>query len=76
MITVMVGLAMLGWIRPMQREVRIHTRPTGRVLGAPLLGVFFAMGWTACIGPALTGVNALAISIDWNGNACPRTTYV
>ncbi len=68
-VTVIVGLVMLGWIRPLQRDVRIHARPTGRVLGAPLLGAFFAVGWTACIGPALTGVNALAISTDWNGNA-------
>ncbi len=68
-VTVIVGLVMLGWIRPLQRELRIHARPTGRVLGAWLLGAFFAVGWTACIGPALTGVNALAISTDWNGNA-------
>jgi len=68
-VTVVVGLVMLGWIRPLQRELRIHARPAGRVLGAPLLGAFFAVGWTACIGPALTGVNALAISTDWNGNA-------
>ncbi len=68
-VTVIVGLVMLGWIRPLQGELRIHARPTGRVLGAPLLGAFFAVGWTACIGPALTGVNALAISTDWNGNA-------
>ncbi len=68
-VTTVVGAAMLGWIKPMQREVRIHTRPTGRLTGAPLLGAFFAVGWTACIGPALAGVNALAISSDWNGNA-------
>jgi cytochrome c-type biogenesis protein len=68
-VTVIVGLAMLGWIRPLQREVRIHARPTGRVLGAPLLGAFFGVGWTACTGPALAGVNSLAISTDWNGNA-------
>jgi cytochrome c-type biogenesis protein len=68
-VTVIVGLVMLGWIRPLQGELRIHARPTGRVWGAPLLGAFFAVGWTACIGPALTGVNALAISTDWNGNA-------
>ncbi len=68
-VTIIVGLAMLGWIRPLQREVRIHARPTGRILGAPLLGAFFAVGWTACIGPTLAGVNALAISSDWNGNA-------
>jgi cytochrome c-type biogenesis protein len=68
-VTVIVGLAMLGWIRPLQREVRIHARPTGRIIGAPLLGAFFAIGWQACIGPTLAGVQSLAISSNWNGNA-------
>ncbi|MGI8415928.1 MAG: cytochrome c biogenesis CcdA family protein [Nakamurella sp.] len=68
-VTIIVGLAMLGWIRPMQREVRIHARPTGRITGAPLLGAFFALGWTACLGPTLAGVQSLAISSSWNGNA-------
>lgn len=68
-VTTVVGFAMLGWLKSLQREVRIHRRPTGRITGAPLLGAFFAVGWTACIGPALAGVNALAISSDWNGNA-------
>lgn len=68
-VTVVVGFAMLGWIRPLQREFRIHARPTGRIIGAPLLGAFFAIGWQACIGPTLAGVQSLAISSNWNGNA-------
>lgn len=68
-VTVIVGLAMLGWIRPMQREARIHARPTGRISGAPLLGAFFALGWTVCIGPTFLGINSLVIASDWNGNA-------
>lgn len=68
-VTIIVGLAMLGWVGPLQREVRIHARPTGRILGAPLLGAIFALGWQACIGPTLAGVQSLAIASDWNGNA-------
>lgn len=68
-VTIVVGLAMLGWIRPLQREARVHAKPAGRISGAPLLGAFFALGWTACIGPTLTGVTVLAASTDWNGNA-------
>lgn len=48
---------------------------TGTVMSGPFL-VAAAAGWTACIGPALNGVNAPAISTDWNRNARPRTTYV
>ena len=68
-IVIVMGLAMLGYVGPLQREARIHARPTGRVWGAVLLGAFFAIGWTVCMGPTFAGVNALAISSDWNGNA-------
>ena len=50
-VTIVMGLAMLGLIRPLQAERRLHARPTGRILGAPLLGAVFALGWTVCLGP-------------------------
>jgi cytochrome c-type biogenesis protein len=68
-VTVVMGLAMLGYIRPLQSEKRIHGRPTGRVLGALLLGVFFGLGWTVCVGPTLAGVLSLANATNWNGHA-------
>ncbi len=68
-VTIVMGLVMLGLIKPLQREWRLHARPTGRVLGAPLLGVVFGLGWVTCLGPTLTAVISLAISTEWNGNA-------
>ncbi|WP_255498301.1 cytochrome c biogenesis CcdA family protein [Nakamurella sp. PAMC28650] len=68
-VTILMGLAMLGLIRPMQSEKRIHARPTGRVFGALLLGGFFGLGWTVCIGPTLAGVISLSVATDWNGSA-------
>lgn len=68
-ITVVMGVAMLGLIRPLQIERRLHLRPAGRYLGAPLLGAVFALGWTVCLGPTLVGVLSLASATDWGGSA-------
>jgi cytochrome c-type biogenesis protein len=68
-VTIVMGLAMLGLIRPLQTERRLHTRPTGRIFGAPLLGAVFALGWTVCLGPTLVGVLSLANATDWGGSA-------
>lgn len=68
-VTIVMGLAMLGLIRPLQAERRLHARPTGRILGAPLLGAIFAFGWTVCLGPTLVGVLSLANATDWGGSA-------
>src|SRR6195952_4008668 len=68
-VTIVMGLAMLGLVRPLQSEKRVHARPTGRVFGALLLGAFFGLGWTICIGPTLAGVISLSVATDWNGSA-------
>src|SRR6195952_2201517 len=68
-VTIVMGLPMLGLVRPLQTEKRVHARPTGRVFGALLLGAFFGLGWTVCIGPTLSGVISLSVATDWNGSA-------
>lgn len=68
-IVVLVGVAMLGFIRPLQAERRFHARPGSGPVGAALLGLLFGLGWTICLGPTLTGVIALANATDWNGSA-------
>jgi cytochrome c-type biogenesis protein len=59
-VTIVMGLAFLGLIPPLQRDVRFHHLPHGGFWGAPLLGGVFGLGWTPCLGPTLTGVIALA----------------
>ncbi|MBD9731397.1 cytochrome c biogenesis protein CcdA [Streptomyces sp. H28] len=62
-VTILMGLAFMGvipWLT--RREFRIHTRPAAGLVGAPMLGVLFGIGWTPCIGPTLAAVQALAFS--------------
>jgi len=57
---VVMGLAFVGWVPVLQRDVRAHGVRSVGLLAAPLLGVVFGVGWTPCIGPTLTAVLALS----------------
>jgi cytochrome c-type biogenesis protein len=59
-LTIVMGLVFLGLIPLLQREVRPHAAPRAGLVGAPLLGGVFALGWTPCLGPTLTGVMSVA----------------
>ena len=59
-LTILVGIAFLGFIPWMQRDVRVHKVPSVGLGAAPLLGVLFGLGWTPCIGPTLSAVQVLA----------------
>ncbi|MFJ9914632.1 cytochrome c biogenesis CcdA family protein [Actinacidiphila glaucinigra] len=62
-LTIIMGLAFMGLVGGItQREFRFHRRPTMGLVGAPLLGLLFGIGWTPCIGPTLAAVNALAFN--------------
>ncbi|MGW2562847.1 cytochrome c biogenesis CcdA family protein [Streptomyces sp. NPDC001514] len=58
---ILMGIFFMGMMPFLtQREFRFHKRPTTGLVGAPVLGALFGIGWTPCIGPTLTSVNALA----------------
>ncbi|GFG52588.1 cytochrome C biogenesis protein ResC [Mycolicibacterium agri] len=63
-ITILMGLVFVGFIPALQRDTRFAPRQLSTIGGAPLLGAVFALGWTPCLGPTLTGVIAVASATD------------
>jgi cytochrome c-type biogenesis protein len=61
-LTIVLGLVFLGRIPFLQREFRIHRLPPAGLVGAPLLGVAFGVGWLPCLTPTLGAVTGLAYS--------------
>lgn len=63
-LTIVMGLVFVGLVPALQRQIRFTPRQLTTVFGAPLLGAVFALGWTPCLGPTLTGVIAVASATD------------
>lgn len=59
-VTIVLGLAFMGVVPGFTRDLRVHRLPQAGLLGAPLLGVLFGLGWAPCIGPTLAAVQTLA----------------
>ena len=59
--TIGLGLVFAGAF-PMMPTLRPKISTTGGLVGAPILGFLFGVGWTPCIGPALATVQTLAFS--------------
>ena len=60
---VVMGLFLAGVVssQTLMRERRFHVSPSKLgPFAAPVMGMAFAVGWTPCIGPILTGVLGLA----------------
>jgi cytochrome c-type biogenesis protein len=61
-LVIVMGLVFSGLLPFFQRDVRVHRVPAVGLVAAPLLGVFFGIGWTPCIGPTLAAVLSLSYS--------------
>ncbi|PPK69426.1 cytochrome c biogenesis CcdA family protein [Actinokineospora auranticolor] len=61
-LTIAMALVFIGLVPGMQKDLRIHKTPRFGLAGAPVLGGVFALGWTPCIGPTLSGVLTIAAS--------------
>jgi cytochrome c-type biogenesis protein len=53
-----MGVLRIRWLYS-DRRVQVNAKPAGFV-GAFLVGISFAFGWTPCIGPILAGILAVA----------------
>jgi cytochrome c-type biogenesis protein len=58
-ITIFLGFIFLGKFALIP-TIRPRMKTTGGLIGAPILGFLFGIGWTPCIGPALAAVQTLA----------------
>ncbi len=63
-VTIVMGLAFIGLIPVLERDVRFAPRQWTTLAGAPLLGGVFALGWTPCIGPTLAGILSIVVGTD------------
>ena len=59
LITIFLGFIFLGKF-PFAPTFRPRIKTNGGLIGAPILGFHFGVGWTPCIGPTLAAVQTLA----------------
>ena len=57
---IILGLVLVGQFGFMQRTFKMQVSTKLGLIGAPLLGIAFGLGWTPCIGPTLAAVLSLA----------------
>jgi len=60
---ILMGVFFMGlmpWLT--QRDFRFHRKPAAGLVGAPVLGALFGIGWAPCIGPTLASVQALSFN--------------
>ncbi|WP_443047938.1 cytochrome c biogenesis CcdA family protein [Streptomyces sp. H39-S7] len=74
--TILMGLAFMGILGGLtQRDIRFHRKPAMGLVGAPLLGVLFGVGWAPCVGPTLGAVQALAFNEASAGRGALLTVF-
>ena len=59
-LVILLGVVLIGGFDFAQRTAKLNIKPSAGIIGAPLLGVVFGLGWTPCIGPTLGAVLNLA----------------
>jgi cytochrome c-type biogenesis protein len=60
---IVMGLLFVGVFPGLQRTLRPAVTVRTGLVGAPLLGIVFAIGWTPCLGPTLVAINYLVFDL-------------
>ena len=62
-LVIVMGFVFIGQVSFLQRTLRLPNQSTTGLVGAPILGMVFGLGWAPCVGPTLVAVNTLALSV-------------
>ena len=59
---ILMGLAFMGAMPFLQSTRKLNISPRAGLIGAPILGVAFGLGWSPCMGPTLSAVMTLGMN--------------
>lgn len=59
-IIIVLGFVFIGQVSFLQRTIKPSWQPKTGLIGAPLLGIVFALGWTPCLGPTIATILPMA----------------
>ena len=69
-VTILMGVVFMGAVPVLQKDTRFQPKKWTTILGAPLLGGVFALGWTPCLGPTLASI--ISVSVGTAGLTAAR----
>jgi len=59
-VIIVLGFVFIGQVSFLQRTIKPAWQPRTGLLGAPVLGIVFALGWTPCLGPTIAAILPMA----------------
>ena len=69
-VTILMGVVFMGAVPVLQKDTRFQPKKWTTIIGAPLLGGIFALGWTPCLGPTLGAI--ISVSVGTQGFTAAR----
>jgi len=68
-VVILLGLVFVGQFAVLQRSLRPRWMPASGLVGAPLLGLVFGLGWVPCLSPTLAAITSISLNeaSAWQG---------